>query len=103
MRRLWALAASVLVLTGCSVSIPSDPHGTLDQVVGGTLNVGVAPNGDFTSVTSGEVSGSEVLLVEAFADTIDADIKWTVGSEEARLVSLALASVRESEADVPAL
>lgn len=85
MRRLWALAlaASVLLLSGCNVSIPSDPHGTLDQVVGGTLYVGAAPNGVFTSVASGEVSGSEVELVEAFAETIDADIEWTVGSEEA--------------------
>jgi ABC-type amino acid transport substrate-binding protein len=88
MRRLWGLAASVLLLTGCSVSIPSDPDGTLDRVVGGTLNVGVSPNGDFTVVTSGDVSGSEAALVEAFAETIDADIEWTVGSEEALVRAL---------------
>jgi ABC-type amino acid transport substrate-binding protein len=88
MRRIWALAASVLLLTGCTVSIPSDPNGTLDQVSGGTLNVGVAPNGDFTIVTRGDVSGSEAVLVEAFAETIDADIEWTVGSEEALVRAL---------------
>jgi ABC-type amino acid transport substrate-binding protein len=88
MRRIWALAASVLLLTGCTVSIPSDPNGTLDQVAGGTLNVGVAPNGDFTIVTRGDVSGSEAVLVETFAETIDADIEWTVGSEEALVRAL---------------
>jgi hypothetical protein len=88
MRRIWALAASVLLLTGCTVSIPSDPNGTLDQVAGGTLNVGVAPNGDFTIVTSGDVSGSEAVLVETFAETVDADIEWTVGSEEALVRAL---------------
>lgn len=83
MRRLWALAASALLLTGCSASIPSDPQGTLERVTGGTLNVGVAPNGDFTKIAGGAVSGSEAVLVEAFAESIDADIEWTPGSEEA--------------------
>ncbi|HEX5857802.1 MAG TPA: hypothetical protein VFY91_06825, partial [Microbacterium sp.] len=83
MRRLWALAASALLLTGCTASIPSDPQGTLERVTGGILNVGVAPNGDFTIVTGGAVSGSEAVLVEAFAESIDADIEWTPASEEA--------------------
>lgn len=88
LRRLWALTASVLLLTGCGVSIPSDPQGTLDRVSGGTLKVGVAPNGDFSTVVDGQVGGSEAVLVEAFAETIDADVAWTVGSEEALVRAL---------------
>ena len=82
MRRIWGLAASVLLLTGCTVSIPSDPNGTLDRVVDGNLNVGVPPNGEWTVETSGAESGSEAELVEGFAETINADIEWTEGSEE---------------------
>lgn len=88
MWRLWALTASALVLTGCGVSIPSDPHGTLADASGGTLRVGVAPNEHFTNVEDGRVSGSEAELVEAFAETIDADVAWTVGSEEALVRAL---------------
>jgi ABC-type amino acid transport substrate-binding protein len=83
MRALLVLAG-VLLLTGCGISIPSDPDGTLDRVSGGILRVGLAPNDGFTVVDDGAaVTGSEVELVEGFADIIDADIEWTVGSEEA--------------------
>jgi ABC-type amino acid transport substrate-binding protein len=88
MRRLWALTVSALLLTGCSVAIPSDPQGTLREVSGGTLRVGVAPNGEFTTVVNGNVAGSEAELVEAFAESIDADIAWTIGSEEALVRAL---------------
>lgn len=80
--------ASALLLTGCGVSIPSDPHGTLADASGGILHVGVSPNGEFTTVVDGRVAGSEVELVEAFAETIDADVAWTIGSEEALVRAL---------------
>ncbi|WP_354501786.1 ABC transporter substrate-binding protein [Mycetocola sp. 2940] len=79
-------AAAVLLLaaglSGCS-SIPADPEGTLDRVSGGTLRVGISPNGDWTDMSDGgEASGIEVTLVEGFAESIDADVAWVEGGEE---------------------
>ncbi|MET1051278.1 MAG: transporter substrate-binding domain-containing protein [Mycetocola sp.] len=70
-------------LTGCGSGFPADPDGTLDRVTGGNLRVGISANGEWTRVTDdGGPSGTEVELVESFADTIDADIAWVVGGEE---------------------
>jgi ABC-type amino acid transport substrate-binding protein len=82
MRAAIALA-TVLLLTGCGAQIPADPDGTLERTTGGTLRVGVTPHDTFTVVEAGQVSGSEAELVEAFAASIDADVAWTVASEEA--------------------
>lgn len=73
----------ILLSSGCAVGIPRDPEGTLDRVSGDTLHVGVSPNSTFAQVDGGAVTGSEVDLVEDFAETIDAEIVWQVGSEEA--------------------
>lgn len=72
-----------LVLSGCGLTMPTDPEGTLDRVSGATLHAGVSPNGDFVQVDDGTVSGSDIELIEAFAASIDADVEWTVASEEA--------------------
>lgn len=84
------LAAFVLavVLSGCGISIPTDPDGTLDRVRGGELRVGVSPNPGFIEVGGGRPSGAEIDAIEAFADHLDADIDWTVGSEEALVRAL---------------
>ena len=80
---------SVLSLCGCGLTIPSDPSGTLDAVRGGVLRAGVSPNAPFVDVTGvddeptgTEPSGTEVEAIEAFADHLDADVEWTIGSEE---------------------
>ncbi|MCO1339395.1 hypothetical protein BJH93_10905 [Kocuria polaris] len=84
---------SLLLATGCGMSIPSDPEGTLDSVRGGTLSVGVVTHGDFVEVdgTAGDqgavgedqISGSEVDLVRGFADLLGAEIEfYTTGEEE---------------------
>jgi polar amino acid transport system substrate-binding protein len=81
----FAVAALVLAvsLSGCASSFPADPEGTLDRVSGGTLRVGISPNGEWTDVADGgEASGIEVSLVEKFAETIDAEIAWVEGGEE---------------------
>lgn len=75
--------ASAVLLTGCGISIPADPDGTLDRVTGSTLRVGVSPNDGFTVVDDGQVTGTDAELVEGFAATIDAQVVWVVGSEEA--------------------
>lgn len=84
----WKRAGAIAVvlafaLTACGISMPTDPNGTLDQVTGGELRVGVSPNGDLVQVDDGRYTGLEPDLVKKFADSLDASIDWTVGSEEA--------------------
>lgn len=74
-------------LSGCGVTVPTDPDGTLSTVSGGELRVGTAPDGDLVRVDGGEPSGSIVDLVDEFASRIDAETDWTVASEET-LVSM---------------
>lgn len=82
-RMLALLAVVALALSGCGISMPADPDGTLDRVRGGTLHVGASPNGDAVQLEGDTVAGAEVELVERFADHLDADLEWTVGAEEA--------------------
>lgn len=84
-----AALATVLTLTGCTSSgYPADPEGTLDEVSGGTLSVGVVHHPPYVDATGAEPSGSEVDLVRAFAEQIDADIAWTASGEEALMTGL---------------
>lgn len=77
-----AVALSILLLAGCGLSIPTDPDGTLDRARGGVLRVGASPDGTMIVATGGDVGGPEAELVEGFADSIDADVEWTVTGEE---------------------
>ena len=81
-RLALVMAATFLVAgTGCG-TFPKDSEGTLDRVRGGTLVVGVSEHEPWTSVgAGGEVSGTEVSLVEGFADSLGAEIEWEVGPE----------------------
>ena len=83
-RRAYALPSlvAVLCLAGCGVTIPSDPDGTLDRVRGGELRAGASASGELVTVDGGEVGGELVAIVENFAESIDARVEWTVGSEE---------------------
>ncbi|WP_437583868.1 transporter substrate-binding domain-containing protein [Paramicrobacterium sp. CJ85] len=81
--RAAATLIAVLALTACSLHMPTDPYGSLEHARGGTLRVGVSPNGDLAVVEENHVSGSEAELVKGYAKSIDAKIEWTVGSEEA--------------------
>ncbi|KTS02616.1 transporter substrate-binding domain-containing protein [Microbacterium testaceum] len=78
-----AAALSVLLLAGCGIRIPTDPQGTLDRVEGGVLHAGISPNGDFVRIDGDLPSGSEVDALTDFAASMDAEVDWTVGSEEA--------------------
>ncbi len=69
-------------LAGCAGQYPTDPHHTLNEVTGGTLRVGASHNEPFVSVTGPTPSGTEIALVTSYADTLDADIDWTIGGEE---------------------
>lgn len=49
LRMLVAALAASAVLTGCSVAIPTDPHGALDRIHGGVLRVGASPSADLVA------------------------------------------------------
>lgn len=76
---------SVLVLLiGLSVAgcqWPQDAAGTLDRVRGGAVRVGVVVNPPWTKVDGDAVSGAETVLVQRFADSLGARVRWIPGSE----------------------
>lgn len=83
-RRLSGFAAAVTLsatLAGCGLTIPSDPEGTLQTVSGGELRVGVSPDPGLVS-RDDPPTGSIPDLVTGFSDSLDADVEWTIGSEE---------------------
>ncbi|UWF77791.1 MULTISPECIES: hypothetical protein [Microbacterium] len=69
-------------LAGCGLSIPTDPDGTLDRVRGGELRVGASPEKGLLEIDDGTPTGSLAELVTGFAESIDAEVEWTPGSEE---------------------
>lgn len=77
-----AVFLATLLLSGCGVSIPSDPDGTLESVRGSELRVGLAPDGELVEDDDGVPSGSVVRIVEGFADSIDSEPEWTFATEE---------------------
>ncbi|WP_173922702.1 transporter substrate-binding domain-containing protein [Agromyces sp. Marseille-P2726] len=90
LRRVIPLVAvSSLLLSGCGIAIPADPHGTLDRVRGGELRVGVSHQPPWTETYDDrEPSGDEVELVEQFAAALDADVEWAEGGESALVRAL---------------
>lgn len=70
------------MLSGCGITMPADPDGTLDSVRGGELRVGASPDPGLVEVTGPEPAGPLPDLVEEFGETLDAETVWTVGSEE---------------------
>ena len=83
-RRAWSVPLLILTLciAGCGFTVPSDPQGTLDRVRGGELRAGASASGELVTVDGSKVGGSLAELVEAFAQSLDAKVTWTVGSEE---------------------
>jgi DNA-binding transcriptional LysR family regulator len=83
-RRAWSVPLLVIALcvSGCGLTIPSDPQGTLERVRHGELRAGASASGSLVTVDGTEVGGPLAELVEGFADSVDARVTWTVGSEE---------------------
>lgn len=78
---VFGVVAVVMMLSGCT-GVPADVDGTLRDVQGGNLRVGITHNPPWTDTTHPDKpSGQEVRLVQQFADSIDASIVWEVGSE----------------------
>lgn len=74
--------AMTAALAGCGVSVPADPDGTLRTVSGGELRVGVSADEGLADVSTDTPSGPIIDLVDTFADSLDAEVEWTMGSEE---------------------
>jgi polar amino acid transport system substrate-binding protein len=78
-----------LLAAGCGLTIPADPEKTLARVSGSTMRVGVSPNPPWTAISgAGEASGTEVDLVREFAGTLQAQVEWVVGGEQALIAAL---------------
>jgi hypothetical protein len=71
-----------LAMSGCGISIPTDPDGTLERVTGGELRIGASPDHGLVDVSAATPSGPLPDLASEFAKTLDASPEWTVGSEE---------------------
>lgn len=88
-RVLATACITALSLTACQGSFPADSQGTLDRASGGELRVGVSANPPFTVVAAdGSVSGSEIDLVEDYAERIDSEIVWTTAGENTLAASM---------------
>lgn len=84
------LATGLGALAGCSGPFPRDTDGSLEQVTGGTLKVGVSENPPWTVVHDDDrVSGREADLVAGFAATRDATIEWIRGPESELVAGMA--------------
>lgn len=77
------MVVAAALLTGCGLTIPADPEGTLESVTGGQLHVGVTHNPPAVDTAGQRPQGSDVALVESFAASLDAEPVWVEGSEEA--------------------
>jgi polar amino acid transport system substrate-binding protein len=84
-----AVAALALVASACG-NLPKDPEGTLDRVSGDTMRVGITDNDPWAIYDEGEAEGTEVRILEAFAEEIDAEIEWHQGTEEDLMTALEL-------------
>lgn len=88
-----SVAMLVLLLTGCAIQMPADPHGTLDRVENGVLRVGVTENPPWVEVSDDDAlgsapSGTEPALISEFAEELGSDIEWKFGSEAVLLEAL---------------
>lgn len=80
---IGGLALLAITLTGCGISVPSDPNGTLEDIRGGTLSAGASVSeGLVHEAPDGTPEGPVIDLVESFAAEQHATVEWTVDSEE---------------------
>ncbi|QGU06604.1 Bacterial extracellular solute-binding protein, family 3 [Corynebacterium occultum] len=93
---LAALSACCSAALSACISIPADSIGTLERARDGTLVVGVSEHHPWTDVSEdGEYSGSEVDLIEGFAESINSEIEWHTAPE-----SVLAGQIKEDELDI---
>lgn len=84
--RLAALAWT-LFCSGCG--LPHDPRGTLDEVRGGVMQVGLTEAAPWvTRGPGGEPGGIEVELAKSFAEGLGVRIQWLWGGADEHLAAL---------------
>jgi ABC-type amino acid transport substrate-binding protein len=83
-RRVCGVPLLLIALSaaGCGVTVPTDPRGTLERVREGVLHAGASASGELVTIDGSEVGGTLAEIVEDFAESVDARVEWTVGSEE---------------------
>lgn len=75
------LGGITMLVAGCA-SIPVDTAGTSARISGGEIRIGITHNPPWTDTSSsGVATGTEVQLMEEFAESMDAEIDWVHGSE----------------------
>ncbi|UOQ57333.1 hypothetical protein MUN78_00365 [Leucobacter allii] len=82
--RVSALAGVALLaaaLTGCGLTIPADPDGSLERARGGELRIGIAAEPGM-STDAHPPEGPLPELGADFAESIDAAPVWELGGEE---------------------
>jgi hypothetical protein len=83
--RLGSIALMLVVglgATACGSVIPADPEASLSHVTGGVLRVGYAPEPGLIVEADQDPTGPLATVVIGYARSIDADVEWTLGSEE---------------------
>jgi polar amino acid transport system substrate-binding protein len=79
--KLVAVFLAALLVAGCQY--PRDPDGTLNRVQGGVMRVGAVEADPWVLIEGEEpTGGAEVELAREFAERLDAEIEWVLGSEE---------------------
>ena len=90
--RRWTACAAALMLTGalsaCTLTIPTDPDGTLSAVSGGTLRVGAGEEPGLIEIDGRTATGPLPDLVTSFAERIDADTEWVIAGEQTLVTML---------------
>ncbi|HWT93377.1 MAG TPA: transporter substrate-binding domain-containing protein [Solirubrobacteraceae bacterium] len=82
-RTLLAAALLITLLTTAACQFPRDVGGTLDNVKGGTLRVGLTEAEPWVSLQHDDPSGVEVGLIREFAAKLGAArVDYTTGTEE---------------------
>lgn len=66
----------LMTLVACA-DLPKDPHGTLEPVRGGVLDVGLLEDPPWVVVDGEEVSGLDVELVRELAAQLDAEVRFS--------------------------
>lgn len=96
MKSITIIASGIVgasLLTGCAQRIPADPEGTLDEVRCGTLYLGLTPNAGFVEKTGDNFQGSDVDLVQGFAERLGAKVQWKMAGEEQLVADLELGNL----------
>jgi ABC-type amino acid transport substrate-binding protein len=90
------LATALLSVLSAACGIPKDPEGTSERIASThELRVGVTDNPPWVSATRGEPGGIEAQLVREFAESLQAHVLWTSGSE-----SMLVEALKRRELDV---